>query len=181
MVTEIRPKRGGFLRPFGCGLFIRDFLLGRGPYGSRTIDPNVGACVADIFYEYKMALFNIYAEEKVDRENELRILRGKSIYTDEEYEERKQYYLKRTKYNTTGCRYHSFLRYFHWLKQLGWVEKTNKIEESNIHQIVNESRSRRDIENYNAPQRIYYRITKKGIQSPDYLWSNPLKTYLNQM
>lgn len=34
MVTGIRPGRGGFLRPFGCGFFIRDFLLGRGPeYG----------------------------------------------------------------------------------------------------------------------------------------------------
>lgn len=51
MVLEpLRPARGGFLRPFGCGWFIRKFLLGYGPNGSPKIDPETGAPQADIFY-----------------------------------------------------------------------------------------------------------------------------------
>lgn len=46
MVVELlRPARGGFLRPFGCGWFIRELLLGNAPYGSPVIDPDVGARV----------------------------------------------------------------------------------------------------------------------------------------
>jgi hypothetical protein len=40
VVEPLKPKRGGFLRPFGCGWFIREYLLGNGPYGSPKIDPN---------------------------------------------------------------------------------------------------------------------------------------------
>lgn len=40
MVEALRPSRGGFLRPFGCGWFIKEFLLGHGPYDSPGIDPN---------------------------------------------------------------------------------------------------------------------------------------------
>ncbi len=35
----LKPSGGGFLRPFGCGEFIREFLLDRGPNGSPAIDP----------------------------------------------------------------------------------------------------------------------------------------------
>ena len=42
MILPLRPKRGGFLRPFGCGWFIREYLLGKGPYGSLKIDPETG-------------------------------------------------------------------------------------------------------------------------------------------
>ena len=49
----LRPNRGGFLRPFGCGWFIREFLLGKGTEGSKVIDPDRGAPQADINYEYK--------------------------------------------------------------------------------------------------------------------------------
>ena len=52
----LKPRHGGFPRSFGCGLFIRDYLLGHGPGGSPKIDPAVGAPQADIFYHYKMAL-----------------------------------------------------------------------------------------------------------------------------
>jgi hypothetical protein len=45
----LRPAKGGFLRPFGCGEFVRDFLMGSGPHGTPTIDPDVGAHQADIF------------------------------------------------------------------------------------------------------------------------------------
>ena len=43
MTLELKPKRGGFLRAFGCGEFIRDFLLGKGPFGSTKVDPKEGA------------------------------------------------------------------------------------------------------------------------------------------
>ena len=76
---QLRPTRGGFLRPFGCGFFIREFLLGRGPEGSPKIDPDKGACQEDIFYHYKLALHRAYAEDAVAWENEERIRRGKPI------------------------------------------------------------------------------------------------------
>ena len=128
MVTVIRPSRGGFLRPFGCGIFIRDFLLGRAPFGSPAIDPDRGACQEDIFYHYKGALLRAYAEDAVAYENDERVRRGLAIYTPEEYEERVAYHLKYIPYKLTAARYHSFRRYFHWLKQLEWVEFTGEEE-----------------------------------------------------
>jgi hypothetical protein len=57
MVLEpLRPKRGGFLRPFGCGPFVRDFLLGKETYGSPKINPKVGAPQAEVFHHHKIAL-----------------------------------------------------------------------------------------------------------------------------
>jgi hypothetical protein len=60
----MRPSRGGFLRPFGCGWFIREFLLGNGPYGSPDIEPDTGAPQADIFYYYKNALRYVSAGDR---------------------------------------------------------------------------------------------------------------------
>lgn len=60
---DLRPNRGGFLRPFGCSWFIREFLLGRGPEDAPAIDSDVGAPQADIFRYYKHALFRKYAED----------------------------------------------------------------------------------------------------------------------
>ncbi|MBI2852161.1 MAG: hypothetical protein HYX84_03545 [Chloroflexi bacterium] len=114
------------MRPFGCGVFIRDFLLGLGPFGSPNIDPKKGAATQDIFYHYKLALHTAYAEEAVDRENKQRIDAGKSIYSPEEYAERVDRYLKRLPYKLVKARYYSFQRYFHWLKQLEWVEPTGE-------------------------------------------------------
>ena len=56
MIEPLRPARGGFLRPFGCGWFIREFLLGNRPNGSPNIDPDLGAPQADIFHHYKIAI-----------------------------------------------------------------------------------------------------------------------------
>ena len=109
MVTTMRPGRGGFLRPFGCGWFIREFLLGRGPEGAPRIDPERGACQEDIFYHYKLALHRAYAEDAVAWENEDRIRKGKPIYTPEEYEEREASLLRRIPYKLTKCRYHSLV------------------------------------------------------------------------
>ena len=70
MVELLRPGRGGFLRPFGCGWFIREFLSGRGPAGSPVIDPEVGAPQADIFHHYKMALLQATALDRAARREE---------------------------------------------------------------------------------------------------------------
>ena len=162
---DLRSLRGGFLRPFGCGWFIREFLLGHGPEGSRAIDPEVGACQEDIFYHYKIALHKAYAEDAVTYENEERIRQNKPIYTEDQYEERVGYFMSRMPYKLVKCRYHSFSRYFHFLKQLGWVQPTGKEEPSAIQQYYSP-----------APPRVYYCLTRKGIEAPDYEWSNPQVT-----
>lgn len=162
MVTAVRPSRGGFLRPFGCGWFIREFLLGHGPEGSSAIDPEKGACQEDIFYHYKLALHRAYAEDAVAHENEERVRRRRPIYTPEEYAERVDWFLRRIPYKLAKARYHSFQRYFHWLKQLGWVKFTGREEPSALQEV------------YAAgPPRKYYCLTTKGIEAPDYEWSRP--------
>jgi len=158
----LRPTRGGFLRPFGCGWFIREFLLGHGPEGSPTIEPEKGAVQEDIFYHYKGALLRAYAEDAVAYENDERVRRGLPIYTPEEYEERVTYHLKYIPYKLTAARYHSFRRYFHWLKQLEWVEFTGEEETSSLQEVYPP-----------GPPRRYYRLTRKGIEAPDHQWSRP--------
>lgn len=166
---DLKPNRGGFLRPFGCGWFIREFLMGHGPEGSPTIDPASGACQEDIFYHYKLSLHRAYAEDAVAYENEQRVKQGRPIYTEEEYWRRVAYFMSRMPYKLFKCRYHSFQRYFHWLKQLGWTQFTGKEEKSSIQ------------EHYpDAPPRKYYRLTPKGVAAPDSQWSNPQLTLYPQ-
>ena len=110
-MVMLRSNRGGFLRPFGCGWFIREFLLGHGPEGSPKIDPHRGACQEDIFYHYKLALHRAYAEDATAWENEDRIRRGKPVYTPEEYAERVDWHLRRIPYKLVKCRYHSLVCY----------------------------------------------------------------------
>lgn len=164
MVT-LRPQRGGFLRPFGCGWFIREFLLGHGPQGSITIDPAVGSWQEEIFYYYKIALHKAYAEDAVAWENDERIRNSKDGYTEIEYAERVDWYFQRIPYKLVKCRYHSFQRYFHWLKQLGWVEPTGREEISAVQENMPDYPA--------APPQRYYRLTQKGINAPDYEWSRP--------
>jgi len=168
VVIQLRPGRGGFLRPFGCGWFIREFLLGHAPEGSIKIDPEVGACQEDIFYHYKLALHRAYAEDAVAWENEARLKADKPIYSPEEYAERVDWHLRRIPYKQVESRYHSFQRYFHWLKQLGWVEFTGKEEKSSVQEVMPDYPE--------APPRRYYHLTKKGKEAPDYEWSNPQLT-----
>jgi len=164
MVLAIRPERGGFLRPFGCGWFIREFLLGKGPEGSRVIDLEQGAAQADINYEYKEALARATARERAERIISRMVLDGKDV-TEEQAERICERELKRISRKFTHMRYHSFLVYFGVLKRLGWVEVTGQTEPSAI-------------QDYHppAPDRIYYRLTDKGIQSGNESWSNPLFT-----
>jgi len=88
MFEALRPARGGFLRPFGCGWFIREFLLGKTPNGSPRIDPDIGAPQTDIHHYYKQSLFRAYAEDMVAVEEEERIRRGLRPLTVDEAEER---------------------------------------------------------------------------------------------
>ena len=81
MTLELKPKRGGFMRPFGCGWFVREYLLGKGPYGSPKIDPEIGAPMPDIHFEYKSALHRAHARDTVEREEEKRIRKGNSAFT----------------------------------------------------------------------------------------------------
>jgi len=171
MVIELRPARGGFLRPFGCGWFIREFLLGHAPEGSEKIDPEKGAVQEDIFYHYKLALHRAYAEDATAWENDRRIKAGLEPYTELEYAERKDWFLRRIPYKLVKARYHSFSRYFHWLKQLHWVERTGEEEKATIQGYLEELGKPPE-----APPRIYYRLTRKGIEAPIYQWSNPLAT-----
>lgn len=151
------------MRPFGCGQFIREFLLGHGPYGSPRIDPNVGAPQSDIHRFYKKALHRSYAEDMVALEEEKRMKKGLSPLTIEEAEERTEYYLERIPYKLTCCRYHSLVVYFSNIQRLGWAEFTGR-EEPSMFQ-----------DHYSpGPPRKYFRLTKAGCEASDAAWSNPL-------
>ena len=164
MALELRPNRGGFLRPFGCGWFIREYLLGNGPEGSRVINAQQGSPQADINYEYKESLARATARERAERIISRMVVSGADI-TEEQADRIYERELKRVSRKFTHMRYHSFLMYFGVLKRLGWVEATNKTEASAIQ------------DNYpSAPERVYYRLTKVGIQASQELWSNPLFT-----
>ena len=130
MVEPLRPARGGFLRPFGCGWFIREFLLGHGPNGSPRIDPDVGAPQADISYHYKTALLKALALDRATRKEERQARREKRAISPENIDRLTERYLARMPFKTTGCRFHSFVVYFSTLQRLGWVEPTGKEEAS---------------------------------------------------
>jgi hypothetical protein len=158
----LKPARGGFLRPFGCGEFIWKFLLGRGPNGSPAIDPDVGAPQADIFYHYKTALLKAIALDRATRQEERQARREKRAISPERIEQLTERYLARIPYKTTSCRYHSFIVYFSNLQRLAWVEFTGK-EEASAFQ-----------DHYPpGPPRKYFRLTKAGREAGDSAWSNP--------
>lgn len=162
MVEPLRPTRGGFLRPFGCGWFVREFLLGNGPEGSLKIDPDVGAPQSDIFYHYKTALLRAIALDRATKEEERRARRERRGIHPEEIETLTEKYLARTPYKVAGCRYHSFVVYFANLQRLGWVEFTGKEEPSAFQ------------DHYPpGPPRRYFRLTSAGREAGDAAWSNP--------
>ena len=164
MVTRLMPSRGGFLRPFGCGWFIREYLLGNGPEGSSKVNPSRGAAQADINFEYKEALARATARERAERIISRMVLSGVDV-TEEEADRIYERELKRLSRKFTHMRYHSFLMYFGVLKRLGWVEPTQETEPSAIQDNYSE-----------APARTYYRLTKRGVAAGTELWSNPLFT-----
>jgi len=165
MVTlPLKPSRGGFLRPFGCGQFVREFLLGHGPNGSPKIDLDVGAPQADIFHHYKMALIRATAFDKATRVEEKRARREKRLIDPENIQRLAERYLARMPYKAQGCRFHSFVVYFSNLQRLGWVEPTGREEPSSFQ------------DHYPpGPPRRYFHLTQEGKSTPDYLWADPRK------
>jgi hypothetical protein len=162
MTLPLGPTRGGFLRPFGCGWFVREFLLGNGPYGSARIDPNVGAPQADIFHCYKLALMRATALDRATRVEEKMARREKRKINPDNIEKLAQRYLSRIPYKAQGCRFHSFVVYFSNLQRLGWVEPTGQEEPSAFQ------------DHYPpGPPRRYYRLTNTGIAANDTAWADP--------
>lgn len=165
MIEPLRPQRGGFLRPFGLGWFIREFLLGKGPMGSPRIDPNIGAPQVDVHRYYKEALFRTYAEDRVALEEEERLRSGLPPFTIEEAEERLRYWFDRIPQRLTRMRYPSFTRYFRHLKALGYLEQTGMEEPSLIQQVYPA-----------APPRRYYRLTDAGREASMAELCDPIMT-----
>ncbi len=169
MTLELKPNRGGFLRPFGCGWFVREFLLGKGPYGSPKINSEIGASQSDIFKQYKLALMRetsldwaTRVEERVARKEE------RSINPDN-IEQLSDKYLVRLPYKTIACRFHSFVVYFSDLQKLGWVEVTGQEEFSEFQ------------DHYPpGPPRRYFRLSKAGREAGDDAWRNPHRTLYGQ-
>jgi len=162
---DLRPNRGGFLRPFGCGWFIREFLLGNGPGGSPEIDPNIGAPQADIFYHYKKALLKAVATDRATRQEEKQAKREKRLVSPDRIEKLAERYLQQIPYKSSSCRYHSFVVYFSNLQRLGWVQESGKEERSAFQ------------DNYpRGYPRRFFRLTDTGSTASEIAWANPQRT-----
>ena len=164
MTLPLKPKRGGFLRPFGCGWFIREYLLGKGPYGSPKIEPEIGTPQAVIFHDYKLALMRATAFDRATRLEEKKARRKQRRVNPDNIESLAQRFLSRMPYKAQGCRYHSFVVYFSNLQRLGWVELTGKETLSSFQDHYPKGQPRR-----------YFRITKVGKEASDVDWANPLR------
>lgn len=165
MVMRLKPSRGGFLKPFGCGWFIREFLMGSGPYGAPTTNPAIGAPQSDIFYHYKHALRRATALDRAVRNEEKRAKREKRPISSDNIERLAERYLAQLPYKAKGCRYHSFVVYFSTLQRLGWVEPSRYEEPSAFQDHYPKGQPRR-----------YYRLTAAGGAASDVAWSNPQLT-----
>jgi hypothetical protein len=136
--------------------------LGNGPYGSPSIDPEVGACQADIFYHYKVALIRATALDRATRAEEKTARRQKRRIDPENIEKLTKRYLNLMPYKAQGCRFHSFVVYFSTLQRLGWVEPTGREEPSSFQ------------DHYPpGPSRRYSRLTDAGRSAPETAWANP--------
>jgi hypothetical protein len=164
VAESLKPARGGFLRPFGCGWFIREFLLGRGPNGSPTIDPAIGAPQADIFFHYKNSLMHATATDRATREEEKRARREKRSIDPTNIDKLAKQHLSRMPYKSRGCRFHSFVVYFSNLQRLNWVESSGREEPSSFQ------------DHYPpGPPRRYFRLTDAGRTASETAWANPYR------
>ena len=162
MTEVLKPTRGGFQRPFGCGWFVREYLIGRGPEGSPQIDSEIGAPQVDVFHFYKTALLEATARDRATRSEEKKAkIEGRTIDPDE-INRLIQKHLAMLPFKTNGCRYHSFVSYFGNLQRLGWVEPSGREEPSSLQ------------DNYSdAPSRKFFRLTAAGLNASDADWANP--------
>ncbi len=170
MTMLLKPKRGGFLRPFGCGWFIREYLLGKGPYGSPKIDSEFGAPQAVIFHDYKLALMRATAFDRATRLEEKKARREQRRVNPDNIEILAERYLARMPYKAQGCRYHSFVVYFSNIVRLGWVELTGKETRSSF----------QDHYPMGQPQK-YFRLTNPGRKATDSDWANPLRALYSRI
>ena len=162
MTLPLRPLRGGFLRPFGCGWFIREYLAGNAPNGSPAVKPALGAPQSDIFRYYKDALRQATAMDRATRAEEKTAKREKRAIDPNKIQAGYVRQLARLPYKASGCRYHSFVVYFSTLRRLGWVEPSGYQESSAFQS------------NYPSGQpRVYYRLTNTGTSAADTQWANP--------
>ena len=166
----LKPRRGGFLRPFGLGMFIRAYLSGDDTYGACVDHPDRGAPIEDVRSAYKNALLNAHAEDMVA----LALEEGIELSVDEA--------LRRIPHRLTKIRSHSFYRYFHHLKMLGWVEPTGEEEGSLIGGSpgarVEKTPGGTTLVEVPQPRR-FYRLTTRGREVPAAAWSDPLQTLYN--
>lgn len=166
MVLPAEPPRGGYLRPFGAAVFVRDYLAGRGPdYGVDSINAAVGAPQVDIHTAYKNALHRAMAEDWAVRREEAAARKEGRRISPTTIEEWTAYYLERIPYKLSRMRYHSFVTYFRLLKALGWVERTGHTEPSALQDHYSE-----------APPRVFYKLTKAGKQATIAELSDPIVT-----
>ena len=162
MPEPLKPRRGGFLRPFGCAWFIREFLAGRGPDGSPAIDPFTGAPQSDIFFHYKTALIKATAADRATRDEERLARKEKRLIDPDNIDLLVSKHLARIPYKTTSCRYQSFIADFSNRQRLGWVEATGREEPSSFQDHYAKGQPRR-----------YFRLTAVGSSASDAAWSNP--------
>jgi len=162
VVEPLKPRRGGFLRAFGCGWFIREFLSGHGPYGAPVIDLSVGAPQSAVFYSYKIALIRATALDRATRTEEKRARREKRPINPDNIDRLAERYVARMPYKAQGCRFHSFVVYFSNIQRLGWVEATGREEPSAFQEHYPPGQPRR-----------YFRLTEAGRAASEIAWANP--------
>ncbi len=169
MSLPLKPGRGHFARPFHTGVFIRDYLSGKGPFGSSAIDPERGAAIEDIRYAYKTALFREYAQDMVA----MALEKGIELSLEEA--------LERIPQRLTKMRSHSFYRYFSNLKMLRWVEATNEQEQSAMGGRPGARIEKGELGTLvEVPQpRRFYRLTAQGKAASDTAWQDPLQALYN--
>jgi len=161
-MLPLRPRRGGFLRPLGCGTFIREFLMGNAPSGSPSIDPGIGAPQADIFHYYKMARLEFTATDRATRQEERQAKRQKRAISPDNIQRIAKKKMERIHWKSSGARYHSFLIYFSNLKRLGWVEESGVEERSSLQDYYPEGQPRK-----------FYRLTGEGMSASESEWADP--------
>jgi len=171
----VRPPRGGFMRPFGCGEFIRAYLSGNPEHiigvldrqGNSLVlpDPARGAAIDDVRAAYKSALQWQYAQDMSG------MALGKGVVLSVEEA------LRRIPQRLTKVRSHSFHRYWHMLKQLKWVEATGEEEPSDLGgrvgaRVEHLGEGRVLVE---VPQpRRFYRLAPAGTAASVRDWADPL-------
>ena len=147
MMLPLRPKRGGFLRPFGCGTFIKEYLSSHG-----------GGVQTDICRAYKNKLLAQRALDLATKAEEKLARNQKRSISPDNIDRLTTKYQERLPFKSNSCRYHSFVTYFSMLIRLGWVEFTGQIEPSEFSR---------------GQERRYYRLTVAGMAASDSAWSNP--------